>query len=158
MDSFFEQIFPYRTAMKGNGIEFRARAGKTFRVHRRNPTCSWPVGLPRSALRFVLHSDACVCTRAVLRTEQILQRRCASKTSPASNFTLSQSSPSTDDTILLEQQMCLLAGNIDRLKAMSLAVRSLEFHVLAGGHEVQFDGIFLLFSEGFDSSRVPGSC
>jgi hypothetical protein len=79
-----------------------------------------------------------------------------SKTSPASNFTPSQSSPSADDTILREQQLCLLVGNIDRLKAMSLAVRSLEFHVLAGGHEVQFDGIFLLFSEGFDSSRVPG--
>ncbi len=52
--------------------------------------------------------------------------------------------------------MRFLAGNIDTAKAMSLAVGSLEFHVLAGGNEVQFDGIFFLFSSGLDSSRVPG--
>jgi len=77
------------------------------------------------------------------------------QTSPASNFTPIQSYPSTDDTILLEQQMRSLDGNTDSAKAIAIAQTSVEFQDAAIGHEVHFSSIFFLFSSSLDSKDRP---
>jgi len=114
------------------------------------------MGLPRSALMLVL-----VTLMLVPALEWSYGQNDYShavppgQPSPPSNFTPSQSYPSTDDTILLEQQMRSLDGNIDSAKAMAIAQTSVEFQVAAIGHEVHFSSIFLLFSSSLDSKGTP---
>ena len=116
------------------------------------------MGLPRSALMFVLVTLMLVPALEWSYGQNKYSHAVApSQTSPASNFTPSQSYPSTDDMILLEQQMRSLDGNIDSAKAIAIAQTSVEFQVAAIGHEVQFNSIFFLFSSSLDSkgtSRV----
>ena len=116
------------------------------------------MGSARSALMFVLVTLMLISALEwSYGQNKYFYRVAPSQTLPASNFTQSQSYPSTDDTILLEQQMRSLDGNIDSAKAIAIAQTSVEFQVAAIGHEVRFSSIFFLFSWSFDSkgtSRV----
>lgn len=115
------------------------------------------MGLSRSTLMFVLVALMLVSALELSYGQNKYSHAVPpGQTSPASNFTPNQSSPSTYDTILLEQQMRSLDGNIDSAKAIAIARTSVEFQVAAIGHEVHFSSIFFLFSSSLDSKGTPG--
>ena len=115
------------------------------------------MGLPGSALVFALVALMLVSSLGCsFGANKYSHAVAPSQTSPVSNFTQSQSSPTTHDTIFLEQQMRPLDGNIDSAKAIAIAQTSVEFQVAAIGHEVHFSSIFSLFSSSLDSKGTPG--